>query len=431
MKKYLIAILLVFMLIFSIHGGGIMAISADDFLAPAEGGTPNVEGEVTEEDGVVIAQTAQDGFNYANQELDFVMQNVKTVEFPSGLGFLAGGSHSYQTHENPDATLLEKRLAYVLAYTKAKIELAKELKGGESIAQEKLVEHMENIVTSTDTSVNLTQVYEEDIVQATEALLRGYVIYDVKDDTEAQTVTVTIATSNKTLSAVSNVSGGLVQTSSLNEGLDYVLKQITNGVVPPMGGRVITVPQTGQTAVVSFGSDILRQHENSNVEATMRQASQRAAQMRSLDAMVGIIEGDDMAWLGGLTTSQEFQSEDYAEIRNSNNELVERKVLDKTKQNFIIEFQQTDAYQSFREGRFPPGVNTRLYEDGRWIYAISVYLPNLTQQVEDFYDEMQDPDSNDSAAEQENDEVVSDEYQSGEDDIEQGPSGEVSQPGDL
>ena len=432
MKKILVIILSLALLVLILGiEREVLAISADDFLPPAEGGSTEVEGEVTEENGVVTAETAQDGFNHANQELDFIQQNFKTVEFGSGVGFLAGGSHSYQTHENPNATILEKRLAYVIAYTKAKAELAQGLRGGESVAQEKLFEHIDNVNTSSDTVANIAEGYEEDIVQAREALLRGYVIYDVKDDTDAQTVTVTIASTPKTINAVANVSTGLVQSASINEGLDYVLRQVNNGVVPPLGGRVITVPETGEMAIVSFGSDIIPKHDNKNVEAQLKQGAQRNAEMRALDAMVGIIEGDEIAWSSGLMTSQDFQSQDYEEIRNDDGEIIDRRVLDETKQTFTTEAQRTDAYQSFREGRFPPGVNTRLYEDGDWIYAISVYLPNISQEAEDFYDQMQNLDESDSEDEESENDVVSDEYKSGDDDAEQGPSGEVSPPGDL
>lgn len=432
MKKTLVIILSLSLLVLILgRGEQALAISADDFIPPVEGGSTEVEGKVAEENGLVTAETAQDGFNHANQELDFIQQNFKTVEFPSGIGYLAGGSHRYQTHENPDATLLEKRLAYVIAYTKAKAELARGLRGGESMAKEKLLEHIDNVVTSTDTVANIAQNYDEDIVQATEALLRGYVIYDVKDDTDSQTVTVTIATSNKTLAAVANVSGGLVQSASINEGLDYILEQVNNGVVPPLGGRVITVPETGEIAIVSFGSEIILSHDDPNVEATMKQGAQRAAQMRSLDAMVGIIEGDEMAWQGGYMMSREFQHQDYEVIRDNNGEIIERKILDEAKKTFTTKIQQTNAYQSFREGRFPPGVNTQLYEDGSWMYAISVYLPNISQEAEDFYEQMQNPGASDSESEESDDEILSDEYKSGDDDTEQGPSGEVSPSEDL
>jgi hypothetical protein len=432
MKKNIIIILSLSLLVLTLGiENHVFALSPNDFIPPAEGGSNEVAGKVTEENGVIAAETAQDGFNHANQELDFVQQNFKTVEFPSGIGFLAGASHSYQIHENPDATMLEKRLAYVIAYTKAKAELARGLRGGESRAQEKLLEHMDNVITSTDTVANIAQGYEEDIVQATEALLRGYVIYDVRDNQNSKTVSVTIASSNKTIAAAANISGGLVQSASINEGLDYILKQVNNGLVPPMGGRVITVPATGETAIVSFGSDIIRHHDNSNVEATMRQAAQRAAKMRALDAMVGIIEGDEMAWQGGLMTSQEFQSQDYEEIRNNNGEIVERRILAETKQTFTTQIQQTDAYQSFREGRFPPGVNTKLFEDGSWMYAVSVYLPSMSQKAEDFYEKMQNPEAGSSGGGEKEGKVLSDEYKSGDNEAEQGPSGEVSPSEEL
>jgi hypothetical protein len=41
------------------------------------------------------------------------------VKFPSGLGFVATGMATYRAMENPVATRIAKRKAYVLAYTQA------------------------------------------------------------------------------------------------------------------------------------------------------------------------------------------------------------------------------------------------------------------------------------------------------------------------
>jgi hypothetical protein len=39
-----------------------------------------------------------------------------------------------------------------------------------------------------------------------------------------------------------------------------------------------------------------------------------------------------------------------------------------------------DAYQSARRGILPPGINTKTWfdEDNAWVYAMSVYVPSLT-----------------------------------------------------
>ncbi|MFY9495030.1 MAG: hypothetical protein WAQ17_07560, partial [Limnochordia bacterium] len=102
-------------------------------------------------------------------------------------------------------------------------------------------------------------------------------------------VYVSIVTTPKTLSAIANVSGSVIRCASIDHGIDYVLRQVSYGVVPPVGGKVITVPATGQVALISFGSDIIGQHENPTVDETLLQASERAAAIRANDAMIGMI----------------------------------------------------------------------------------------------------------------------------------------------
>src|SRR5581483_7385300 len=94
---------------------------------------------------VVSAASAQDAVNAA------VRENVKqagagtAVEtaarwatFPSGLGVVATGLASYRRMENPTATRLAQRQAYVIAFLRAKAELAKFLQGVSSDGSEQV-----------------------------------------------------------------------------------------------------------------------------------------------------------------------------------------------------------------------------------------------------------------------------------------------------
>ncbi len=418
-------VLLMVLIIFGFCGP-VFALSAADFLPPVKGGSSEIEGEVTEVEGVIVAESAQDAFNFANQQLEFVQEKFKMVEFPSGIGFISGGSHIYRVHESYNATLLEKRQAYVFAYTKAKAELALGLRGLTGYGYDRLTENLDLVDTSVDTVVNFSDFYEERILQSTEALLRGYVIFDVRDDVENRTVYVTLATSHRTLEAVASVSGGLIQAADLAEGIDYVLDQVTLGVVPPVGGTVVRVPATGEIAVVSFGSEIIRRHDDPATEARLLQTAQRAAEMRSRDALIGIMTGDAVTWQSGLRTVTEFETQEYKEIRDIYGNLVEYRVLDDTKTTFISVMELTDDYQSIRAGNFPPGVTTRLYRDGSWYFAISVYIPSVTHQVEDFYELMKT-----AGRPARPGGPLSTDYVPGEEEAEEGPTGEVTPPGEL
>lgn len=87
---------------------------------------------------------------------------------------------------------------------------------------------------------NISGQYVEDLDQVAEGLLRGYVVYEVDHDPEYQEVYVSIVTTPKTLSAIANVSGSVIRCASIDHGIDYVLRQVSYGVVPPVGGKVLT-----------------------------------------------------------------------------------------------------------------------------------------------------------------------------------------------
>jgi hypothetical protein len=111
-------------------------VTADDFLPVVQGGSAAVKQpeKVAVSDKVVTAATAQDAINAAVQENKKKLKDndapevgAKMVKFPSGLGFVASGLANYRTMENPVATRIAKRKAYVIAFTQAKKALAEKL----------------------------------------------------------------------------------------------------------------------------------------------------------------------------------------------------------------------------------------------------------------------------------------------------------------
>lgn len=403
----------------------VFAFSVEDFLAPASGGTTELKGPVNETDGIIEAQTAQDGFNYANQTLKKLGSGFSQVMFGSGLGYVAGATESYKVFENVNATQQSKRLAYVKAYTKAKAQLAEGLSGLTGIGYDKLKESSNIVDTADQTLVNNESSYSENINQLVQALIRGYVVYEVKDDVSKNQVYVSVATSQKSLAAVNNISGAVIECNSLRDGLEYVFQQITQGIVPPSGSKVITIPNTGEVAVVSFGSDIIRHHERPDVERTLLQASERAAKVRAQDAMIGIMQGDQITWETGLQSSLDESTKEFREIVDQD-KTVHYEKLEETQNRFLHTFKQTSDYNSFRAGKLPPGVITQLYTDDYWVYAVSVYIPSLSEQTDNFYQQMLQIPKNPGAVK------VSDQYEPGKgQDIQQGPTGRVTSPDDL
>ena len=170
-------------------------VTADDFLPVVQGGSAEVKQpeKVVVNDKVVTAATAQDAINAAVQENKKKLKateapevGAKMVKFPSGLGFVASGVAPYRTMDNPVATRIAKRKAYVIAFTQAKKGLAEILGGLSNEGKETIREAMVNINLPKEEMTNISTHSDEAVKQAVEMMLRGFVIYEVKDDTEAK-----------------------------------------------------------------------------------------------------------------------------------------------------------------------------------------------------------------------------------------------------
>ena len=367
--------------------------SADDFLPPVSGGPTDVKqpAQVAMTDQVVTAATAQDAINAA------VKQNVKEmvdgdtpevgakmVKFPSGLGFVATGVATYRTMENPTATRLAKRRAYVIAFTMAKKNLAEILGGLSSEGKELVRESLVNINLPKEEMTNIATDSEESLRQAVDMMLRGFVIYEVRDDTSQNSVWVSIVTTPKTRGAFARPAPNAIEADSLRDGLNQVIAEVRSGLVPPVGGRIVTMRATGETAFVGFGSAIVTTSANNAVQLRQNLAAQKIASMRAKDALCGLIIGDKTSWEGSVVESMKDQVQEFESLV-PDDPLARRdptavRKFEEARQTFVARMETQDTYRSARQGILPPGVNTRTWfdDDNAWAYAMSVYVPSLT-----------------------------------------------------
>jgi len=370
-------------------------LSFADFVPPSQGGPDGATGPVHESQGVVEAQTAQDGLNYASNRLRLQASSpnsaFREIRYPSGLGYLAAASASYEVFDNPNATMISLRAAYMKAYLKARAELAKGLQGISVRSTERLRDIVRALDTPDASVANNDEMWQSHVQEYVEALLRGYVVFEVNDDQKNKLVYVSVATTAKTVLAansVMNVSDGLVCAADLPAGVDYVLGRILAGVVPPVGGTIVTVPSTGATAIVSFGSAIIRQNEDPSVQLTLKNAAERAARAYANAAFVALVQGDNLMWEGGLLETQDQSYQQFREVYRSEGGNPDVEMLGQTQKTFKSAFESTDAYASIASGKLPPGVAYRAYEDGYWMYVINVYIPGASLGATRFYEMM-------------------------------------------
>ena len=269
--KFLGLLFLAAMLILS--GSAISApLSADDFLPPVQAASPEEQKAATEVknpesvkqepaiDGkpATVAATAQDAVNAAIKHIPEA-GGCEQIKFPSGFGWVSTGVSVYGVMPNKTATITAQRLAYQKAYLQAKKSLAEALYGLSTAGKEQLASEMKTIIQSNDAAANTKEELSESITESVKGLLRGYVVYNVNDKQEkdAGTVSVTIVTTPKTMGKCGRVDSSGVSTESMHDGLNHVLTELSSGLLPPVGGKAITVQKTGELAFVGFGSAVV------------------------------------------------------------------------------------------------------------------------------------------------------------------------------
>lgn len=195
---------------------------------------------------------------------------------------------------------------------------------------------------------------------------------------------MSIVTTPKTRGEVNRTSPDGLEADSVREGLNQVLVEIQKGIVPPVGGRVISVPATGEMAFVGFGSDVVRTSSNATLQAKQRLNAQKIANMRAADALVGLLIGDDTSWKSKLDEQTQQLIANFEDTETEDGD-VTRERFEETRTSFINSQRSSEEFQSLRQGILPPGVMRKNFSssDEAEMYAIAVYIPSVTQQAAD------------------------------------------------
>ena len=327
----------------------------------------------------VTAETLEDGLKIVAAEMG---TGVRAIKAGSGMAFVATGIGDYRLYPNPNASRMSKRQAYVVAMMNAKRELLTYLRGLSLQAGQELFTSAQDFVDHKDTLASRSESYAQDIQRFTSGMIRGFTAYKVVDDTEKQVVYVSIVTSPKIRQAALSRNKAVLEAASVAAGLQRVFREIESGVVPPVGGRVVSIPETGEVAVVSFGSSIILDYEGGSDSREQRIASNRA-KADADQAMVGILQGEDFLWESGMFRTQEESSANFETILREDpygNTVEERQKLAEIKNSFLAQTRDGEHYKGVIKGVLPPGINSKTWisTDGGWAFVANVYLPSAT-----------------------------------------------------
>lgn len=350
---------------------------------------------------VTTATTTQDAVNSVMQRFYADGgEGCESIRLPDGeLGLVAVGVGTYGSDvKNIVAQRREQQLAYYIAFLQAKRLMARYFEGA-SIEQLSMFVHEESSTDNADTSTSATTDKSNlDIKSATSAVLKGYVTYDVRDDFENGTVYVTLVSTPRTQGRYSRPTSTTQIAETLNEGINKILAEIQSGVVPPVGGRIVNVPETGEIAFVGFGSEVVRPADNRKAKADNRTTARRRASLRAEASLCGIIRGDTVTTSDsdevGATNSytsggKNFDLSDPIDDLTSDSEKAEAQ---ETAQGFRSDDSYKQVIQSAIKGIIPPGVSPRAWLDkeGAFAYAVAVYIPSVTKKAAQMNQDMKD-----------------------------------------
>ena len=352
---------------------------------------------------VTTAMTAQDAVNSVMQRFYADGgEGCEPIRLPDGeLGVVAVGVGSYGSNmKNIVAQRREQQLAYYIAFLQAKRLMARYFEGA-SIEQLSQFIHEESARDEANAGTQTTaDKINLDIKSATTALLKGYVTYDVRDDFENGTVYVTLVSTPRTQGRYSRPTSTTQMAGNLNEGINKVLAEIQSGVVPPVGGRIVSVPETGEIAFVGFGSEVVRPSDNKKVMADNRTSARRRASLRAEAALCGIIRGDtvttdDSDELGAASRNTNNIGDETIDLSDPIDDLTsasEKAEAQETAQGFRSDDGYKQVIQSAIKGIIPPGVSPRAWLDkeGAFAYAVAVYIPSVTQKAAQMNQDMKD-----------------------------------------
>ena len=357
-------------------------LDLDSFLAPVQGGSETVEGDV-EVGETVHAETMQDGLNAANGLLSEDGDGVLLVSTKTGLGTIARASATYNTYENLNATLLSKRAAYFRAYQEAKKQLLVNFDGVQNSCEGAVNDELVDLQTGVESAANTFTETSEMCMETISGLLAAFVVYDVDDDVDNTQVSISVASSTKTRSAFSRLGEAVIWTGDPSAAFQNLMVEIARFATPPMGARLITAPDTGEQVVVGFGSSIIRTNKNKNVANRLAKAAKSNAETRARNALVQFLQGDRLYWEGGFDESQIEGSQQFEIPVDEQGNVGDPQVLENERNMFLNVLTDSQAYSTVSSGKLPPGVRTRSFtsQDGNWQFSVAVFSQSAKAQA--------------------------------------------------
>lgn len=365
------------LLLWTVLTGAVLpAQSPSEFLGPA-GGTagasadPVARQDVPELGSVLAAGTTVGAADAAAVQLREVRDGIRLIRVGSGLGVVAGSTASYRNdHSDLRFALLAQRSAVLRATMAARVGLLNYFKGLSLSGRTTLQESLATLDGADSRSAGYDLRQSESLESQSRGLLRGAIVYSLEDDPAKGEVFVSLIVTPKTLANQAGAAGGRVAVvPDLARAMEWLTGEVSRGTVPPEGGRILTVPGTGQVVWVGFGTGIAVSASSDEFLARkVREAAEKQARRRAEFALLRVMKGEEVSATDSL-------SEEFAEAAKSFEDLAKGTA---TSEASVASAMNSAELQQVRvSGNLPPGVTTQVFlsQSGHWVYAVSCYPP--------------------------------------------------------
>lgn len=176
--------------------------------------------------------------------------------------------------------------------------------------------------------------------------------------------------------------------NNMADAMNAILAEIQSGVVPPVGDRIVDVPETGEIAFVGFGSAVVYPAQKKAAQAMQKRDAQKIATIRAESELCGILTNNKVDGQAKYKESVRQAFGDYKGIENQDpmNELAtneDRAQVQAIKDGFMSNSELQEAIVTASKGILPPGVTRRAWldKDGAFAYAVAVYVPSFTNKA--------------------------------------------------
>ena len=360
---------------------------------------------------LVEAASVQDAVNaaQARQKEELTRSPVAGTNAPadflifgSGVGAVSTGLAVFEEHVDLTASRMAQREAYVTAYQRAKANLLQLLRSTELEKNQELQSRIRRATDGENAGDHQTQMSSQAITTRAAGLLRGYVVFEVKDepdtaDRSVHQVFVTLAATPATMARAQRVSAVQIEAESLQSGLQQLMIELQQGLVPPIGARVVDVPTTGERAFVGFGSAVLMAGEPLAPTVQGDRAAEQAARLVALQSLMELLKGDEMTWEGRLRTRQQQTLKSFEPLAATDplqpKEPQQVQRLAERRREFLAEFEQEETIRAVGRGTIPPGTVSRTWHNPQqgWAFGIVVWVPSTARLAADIVGQMERP----------------------------------------